>query len=200
MAGKHDTCRIEGCESIANRVGHQLCEMHYYRYRRNGHFDHVGQALPGDIEHSHGYVLKAAPGHPRAIGNYRAYEHRVVFYDAHGEGPFNCHWCTCVVTWDDMHVDHLDADKQNNTLSNLVASCALCNQHRGHERIRTTMRERHGYEIDGQKRTLNEWAALVGISRNSIITRLKKGWSLRRAVLEPRGKYGPISKKVKRII
>lgn len=127
------TCSAHGCDKPATRVGADLCETHYYRIRRNGILGLVGYAKPGVIHHSHGYVLAEAKGHPMALGGYRAYEHRVVFYDAHGAGPFNCHWCAIPVSWDDMHVDHVDGCKDHNELGNLVASCALCNQGRGRD-------------------------------------------------------------------
>lgn len=184
-------CAVDGCGMKAVRVGAQMCEKHYMRMRRNETTEYVGRAIPGKLEHSHGYVLVPAAGHPRALGGYRAYEHRVVFTDAHGEGPFNCHWCSKVVTWSDMHVDHVDADKANNDLSNLVASCADCNQRRGHEKIRETWRKRNGVTINGVTRTLNEWAEVVGLRRSSIVARLKAGWDIERAVFEPRGKFGP---------
>lgn len=184
-------CRVAGCTSKAGRTGQRLCEMHYMRLIRNGTTDYVGNVIPGNREHSGGYVLTPAPGHPRALGGYRAYEHRVVFYDTHGEGPFNCHWCGCVVTWNDMHVDHVDGNRDHNALSNLVASCPPCNQERGHEKIRCTLRKRYGLTIDGETRTLNEWAANANISRSTIIMRLKKGWEPERAVFQPRGKFGP---------
>ena len=194
MAGSYNTCSVDGCEAEATRVGCGMCEKHYYRKRRQGTTDYVGQAIVGNRKHSGGYVLAPAPDHPMALGGYRAYEHRVVFYDNHGEGPFNCHWCGCVVTWGDMHVDHLDGVRDHNTIGNLVASCAICNQRRGHDAIRNTMRARHGLTVAGKTLTLNEWAAQVGISRNSVLERIKKGWALERAVFEPRGKYGPKSR------
>jgi hypothetical protein len=57
--------------------------------------------------------------------------------------------------------------------------------------MRLTVRERNGVTINGRKKTLNEWAAEAGISRSSIISRLKAGWPIERAVFEPRGKFGP---------
>lgn len=187
-------CCVDGCDKPATRVGAKMCERHYVRQHRNGTTKYVGNVIPGNRKHSGGYVLQAAPGHPRALGGYRAYQHRVVFTDKHGEGPFNCHWCDAVVTWSDMHVDHVDSDPTNNAIENLVASCADCNQRRGHEKIRATMRARYGITIDGETRTLNEWAAKAGISRSSIVARLKAGWEPKRAVFEPRGKFGPKSR------
>ena len=186
-------CTVEGCAKLANRVGLGLCESHYMRLRRNETTEFIGHRAPGNLQHSNGYVVKAAPGHPRALGGYRAYEHRVVFTDAHGEGPFTCHWCQKQVTWSDMHVDHVDADPSNNAIENLVASCPPCNVKRGHQQGRDTWREKVGIELNGEKRTLNEWAALYGISRVSIVARMKRGLSPEDAITRPRGKFGPKS-------
>lgn len=184
-------CCVVGCENKAVRVGAQMCESHYMRQRRNGTTDFVGHEIHGDLEHSGGYVLQAAPGHPRALGGHRAYQHRVVFTDAHGEGPFKCHWCGNSVTWSDMHVDHLDADKKNNDINNLVASCPVCNQQRGHDRMMETLRAKSGITLNGTTKTLNEWASEYGITRNAIILRMKQGWSVERAITVPRGNHGP---------
>ncbi|KZY53136.1 hypothetical protein A3734_16805 [Sulfitobacter sp. HI0054] len=113
--------------------------------RRNGHVQLKLEVSPPkeEIDHSHGYILEYAPGHWHALrtGNSRVYQHRRVYFDEYGEGPFDCHWCGTCVTWDDMHVDHVNAVKDDNRLENLVASCAECNQKRGKEKMRNTARE-----------------------------------------------------------
>lgn len=71
-----------------------------------------------------------------------AYEHRVVLYDAIGPGWHDCHHCGTAVSWDRtfprhldaLVVDHLDDDKANNELSNLVPSCQPCNTKRAGKR------------------------------------------------------------------
>lgn len=191
MAESNGTCCIDGCGKQATRVGARMCEMHYTRQRRNGTTDYVGGTIPGNLTHSNGYQLAAAPEHPRALGGYRAYEHRVVFTDAHGEGPFKCHWCGVTVTWDDMHVDHLDDDRANNDKRNLVASCPRCNQARGVEKMKATYRQRNGVTHEGVTRTLQEWADHIGISRPSLLHRIKTGWPMSRALTGGRGKAGP---------
>ncbi|QND42986.1 HNH endonuclease [Rhizobium leguminosarum bv. viciae] len=72
-----------------------------------------------------------APGHPLTEGK-RPYEfqHRVVFYDTNGVGPFECHWCGVEVDFSNMHIDHHDNDKTNNTPGNLLPSCPHCNMNR----------------------------------------------------------------------
>lgn len=201
----YPSCSVDGCQDPATRVGPGLCEKHYYRVRRQGTTEFVGNAKPGNLthsrgrtkpgdrEHSNGYVLAAAPGHPRALGAYRAYQHRVVFTDTHGEGPFKCNWCGVEVTWGDMHVDHLDEDKTNNAPVNLVASCAVCNMHRSDEKKMANYREKFGIAHAGEKLTLNEWAARLGISWVALRWRLDNGWPLEKALTQGRGKTGPCS-------
>lgn len=183
-------CKVEGCNKHANRVGAGLCEMHYARLRRNASLDLVKPA-PEVLEHSHGYLLDYAPGHPleTANGKGRVYQHRRVYYDAHGAGPFNCFHCGAVVVWGALHIDHLDDNKQNNTISNLAASCPVCNQQRGKQKMVDTLRVRYGVTAFGKTQTLNEWAAEYRISRPAIVDRLKRGWSAEDAISAPSRKH-----------
>lgn len=184
-------CSIEGCDRLANRTGAGLCETHYYRQRRNGTTDLKVLGNEGDLEHSHGYVLRRANGHPMALGGSRAYLHRMVYYDAHGDGPFACHWCSKLVTWDDLHIDHVNEDKKDNRLDNLVASCCRCNTGRSMDKKKAKLARKNGIEFMGEVHTLNAWAGKLGISRMALVTRLKNGWSLERALTQTRGKTGP---------
>jgi hypothetical protein len=143
---------------------------------------------------SNGYLYVKAIGHPLVGVGARAYAHRVAFYNTHGAGPFRCHWCGAGVSWADMHVDHLDDDKQNNDPRNLVAACPVCNMQRGHHKVIATHRAKTGITFNGETLTLNEWAARIGISRVSLMWRLRNGWPLGRALTEGRGVTGPASK------
>lgn len=184
-------CHVDGCSKPATRSGGTRCETHFYRERRNGTLELTLGRKPGALVHTHGYLLVPAAGHPRARGAYRAYEHRKVFTDAHGEGPFICHWCGKPVSWGDMHVDHLNEQVDDNRRENLVASCPGCNMTRNRERVMRRWRRETGLTANGETLTLNEWARRVGISRAALIARLSSGWPPDRAVSEPRGKSGP---------
>lgn len=187
-------CTVEGCGRTANRVGARLCEAHYMRVRRHGSTERRSKVKAGALEHSGGYLLDYAPCHPLSRGKARVYQHRAVFYAQHGDGPFECHWCNKVVGWSDMHVDHLNDDKQDNRIENLVASCPICNQKRGQQKMIASHRRRSGIEFGGMKLTPNEWARRLGISRASLLWRLSNGWDLARALSEPRGVHGPASR------
>lgn len=192
---RYDVCCVEGCDRTARSVGTPYCEVHYMRLRRRGTTDRFSTA--GRLPHSNGYVLVYAPNHPltqRHTGSWE-YEHRVVYYDAHGEGPFTCHWCASVVGWDSMHVDHLNDMPTDNREENLVASCPLCNQKRG--RVKMTRAQRANGTLlsyDGRTLCLSEWARLLDISRSSLRWRLNAGWTIDEVLSRPRGMSGPMRK------
>ncbi|WP_205737515.1 hypothetical protein [Halomonas campaniensis] len=192
-------CSVAGCECHANRVGAGLCEKHYMRMRRNGQIEKKNVVIPGNLVHSHGYMLTYSPGHPLQRGRHpRIYEHREVFYKVHGEGPFSCYWCREIVTWDDMHVDHLNDVRDDNSAKNLVASCAFCNQKRGHEKMKQTKRLQSSrrYTAHGKTMCLSEWARTLGISVASIEYRMNAGWAHNDVFSPRKGNTGPKSKPV----
>jgi hypothetical protein len=197
MARKHRTsCSVAGCEKPASRVGAGLCEMHYMRVRRHGDTDKVNRVKSGLLEHTGGYLLAYAPDHPLSRNRGRVYEHRAVFYAEKGEGPFRCHWCARVVTWDDMHVDHLNDDVKDNRPGNLVASCPRCNQRRGLWKMAKVHRESSGrrYSAHGKTMCLSEWSRETGVTRAALEFRLRAGWPSEK-VFGPRvGRSGPPSK------
>lgn len=84
------------------------------------------------------YFSAHAPNHPLATEGGRVGPHRIVLYDAIGPGPHPCHWCGESVAWavrratrrGDLVVDHVDGNRRNNKLANLVPSCHGCNVNR----------------------------------------------------------------------
>lgn len=186
-------CTVPGCSSAVRSPGCPHCDMHYCRLRRTGSLD-----LPkGDpfYRTPAGYLMVACPGHPMAQKGGRAFHHRIVYYDAHGAGPFDCHWCGKVVTWDTLHIDHVNAVRDDNRLENLVASCPRCNQARGHDKMRATQRSQGRLlTYDGLTMCVAEWAREIGISSQALNRRLKVGWPLERALTQGRGPTGPKTK------
>jgi len=183
-------CAVDVCGKETR--GRKYCEMHYYRMRRKSTLD--APSFKHRYDHSNGYVLILAPGHRLADSRGRVYEHRKVFYDANGEGPFNCHVCGVCLTWDDLHVDHLDDDRTHNDVSNLAPACEVCNPWRSKDKAVATRRERHArwIEFNGERLTLTDWAQRLGIAPTNVAARLER-WPLERALTEPRGRFGPKS-------
>lgn len=194
-----EVCSVEGCQVQHHGLGY--CEKHYsrlYRHRKAGRNLSVEKAPCRERYYdSNGYVFVYAPAHPLTTGKKGNYEreHRIVFYNNHGAGPFNCHHCDAIVTWDDMHVDHLNAVVDDNHPGNLVASCPTCNHWRGRRKMKETFRNKFPVMFNGVTRTYGEWAKSLGISRSSLVTRIKNGWTLEEALTTPKGKTGPKSKR-----
>lgn len=192
-------CQVEGCHRKRRSMSGLYCEAHYYRLRRTGQIELRPKPAPkAALQHSGGYLRLHAPDHPLAQrrGDRYEYHHRVVFYDAHGEGPFRCHVCAAPVGWGAMHVDHLNDDPADNRIENLAAACPTCNQWRGRQKMVATMRDRRGVwlEHQGHKATLGDWANRLGISRSALRFRLEAGWSLSDALSKGRGRSGPPSR------
>lgn len=193
MAGRKG-CEVDGCDLPQRSSRSRWCEKHYMRMRRNNDLRPRNEVSPPPpiVTHDAGYLLEYAPKHPMARGS-RVYQHRRVFFDAHGSGPFQCHWCHKVVTWADMHVDHVNAVRDDNRPENLVAACPSCNQGRARYKSAEASRRRakHIFALNGESLTASQWAARVGISSVSLLARIASGWPLERALTEGRGKTGP---------
>lgn len=181
-------CCVENCGNNSRTKYGQFCEKHYMRLRRNGD---TNRRKPEErITHSSGYVLLFRPEHPltKRSGRVREYEHRVVFYDTHGAGPFSCHWCGVQVSWSDMHVDHVNAVRDDNRLENLVASCARCNQGRAREAVDLAVRKRSPLiTFNGVSKRAVEWARELGITTTALRARLRR-WPTERALTEANGR------------
>ena len=59
------------------------------------------------------------------------------------------------------------------------------------------MRAKFGLQLsfNGQVLSLSDWAERLGVPARRVSKRLKAGWSVDRALTEPRGKTGPRSLK-----
>lgn len=190
-------CTIDGCNAVACRDMDTICEAHYMRRRRHGSFEVVSQVIDGPIIHSGGgYLLEYLPNHPlRTSKSARVYQHRAVYYDAFGAGPFACHCCGKPVSWIDMHVDHLNDIVTDNRIENLAPACAVCNQRRGRHKMTSKSRASAvQLSAHGMSMCKAEWSKHLGISRESIDDRLRRGASLDDALTPRRGKSGPKSK------
>ncbi len=190
------TCTVEGCELPPHSGFYSYCTAHNGRLRRRGSLYQAPFAQA--IQHSHGYLLVLAKGHPMARG-LRAYEHRVVFYDHNPDGPGHCAWCGLVLNWDSVQVDHLNRVRDDNRIENLAASCGPCNRDRAKPFAAKAANDRaRGYMVNGKWLSIVDAARSLGVTPNSITGRLKKGWSVERAMTERRGRTGPKRSEAKR--
>lgn len=185
-------CSVLGCNKSTSYGRSKHCESHYQRLRRRGTTEPY---KPKErFDHSNGYILIRAPDHPLRQGKSGSYEyqHRVVFYDENGAGPFSCHWCDVGIDWESMHVDHVNDCRDDNRIANLVASCPRCNQKRGSPKsVRTLKSKGRLLSLSGREQCLGDWAREIGISRAALSFRLASGWSVERALTTPRGPTGP---------
>ena len=127
-------CKVDGCREISKTRWGTLCNTHYFRGRRTG--STADREKRGHSLTSHGYMSRSVRGHPAASPTGLLYEHREVFYGAFGKTGHRCSWCSKALEWGGkgthkLVIDHLNGDKEDNDIGNLVASCPGCNGVRG---------------------------------------------------------------------
>lgn len=128
-------CVVEGCPN-QRQYKSGICNSCYYRLRRSGTLDRKRWAYRA--LHSQGYVLVYDKTHLLCTKSGYVMEHRKILYDSIGAGPHSCYWCRSPIDWNvgkcvmgSLVPDHLDGDKKNNSLNNLVPACNRCNATRG---------------------------------------------------------------------
>lgn len=128
------TCTVPDCAKPARSAKAALCPMHYHRAYRHGSVDANPQSIKTGTPRT--YRTRYVPRHPLSSKHGIAYEHRVVLFDAIGAGKHSCHWCNLAVEWlpkgspGILVVDHVNEDKADNRIENLVPSCLSCNSAR----------------------------------------------------------------------
>jgi HNH endonuclease len=176
-------CHAEGCNRTVISRNNPHCELHYWRMKRWNTTDDINPPKER-YKTADGYILIRRPDHPlcRESMNGRVFEHRIVYYENHGEGPFHCHWCGIPITWHTLHIDHVDDNRQNNSPVNLVASCQVCNHKRGLKKMATHPRARRFIEHEGKTMCLADWAREKGMHIDKLRGRLNRGWLPARAL------------------
>jgi len=151
-------CSIDGCEKASRARG--WCQMHYRRWSLHGDPNvATKRKLINRRIRNGGYIQVRQPEHPLANPDGWVWEHRVVLLASIGPGTHPCHWCGKDVSWDysvgpdngrALVVDHLDEQRANNVLSNLVPSCVVCNLHRSRkpQPVMTHCRRGHAFTPD----------------------------------------------------
>lgn len=125
-------CAVASCRRPSKFQG--LCKFHYERQLQTG--DPL-KRRPRALRPVKRYRTVGAADHPLVRSDGKVATHRRILFDAIGPGPHPCHWCGTPVVWAtgqeairNLVVDHLDHDKLNNDLANLVPTCNACNGHR----------------------------------------------------------------------
>lgn len=163
----------------------QVCQMHYFRFMRKGHYELEPRTYR--IINEAGYHSVWNPSHPLAQQGGYVFEHRAVLFAAIGPAPMQCALCQTALTWKTCKVDHIDEVVSNNERSNLRPTCNFCNSRRG---IRPPIEWdwTHKLTHSGERRTARDWARdpRVRVAYATIIRRKKRGASDEEALFAPR--------------
>ena len=125
-------CKVDGCGRSAMYKEKRLCQMHYFRFMRNGSYDLLPTSRIYRRQNPAGYQMLFEPNHKLSHSNGYVYEHRMVYHDQIDDNPKNCSICGKGIDWQSLHIDHIDDDVTNNCSSNLRATCRACNTMQGH--------------------------------------------------------------------
>lgn len=188
---KHGNCTVEGCDRLAHYKQEMICQMHYFRRMRNGHFglkQSKYQRL-GYSEHSNGYRILRIPDHPLAHARGDVYEHRAVVFDKYGWDLPPCEMCGAEsdLSTRKTHIDHIDENRANNDPSNLRILCNPCNVSRT-EKVHHSYGHCMAVTVNGVTKTPAEWARETGVKVHAatIRQRIKAGYTHYDALYAPK--------------
>lgn len=176
-------CKVKDCKKEAMYKGEKLCQMHYFRKMRNGHFKLKGFREHGEprqrkkrIIDDRGYTTVYADGHPLADSKGTVREHRLVYFNQINSSPDSCEMCQSAITWESLHIDHIDNNPENNAPENLRALCRGCNVFRAHN---PKSMGKHFLTIGDKTLTAAAWARQPGVkvAGHTIIRRKQNGAS-----------------------
>lgn len=175
-------CKVDGCDRNSNYAEKNVCQKHYFRFMRNGHYG-LKETRAEIVRHREyrtqnpaGYYLIYEPQHPLSQKQGNVYEHRAVYYAEISETVESCDLCGDKVTWDTCHIDHIDESVTNNKKKNLRCLCRSCNVFRGHTAFSMG---KYFLTINGISKTANAWARADGVevSITTILRRKRNGMS-----------------------
>lgn len=145
------TCVVPECDKSSRSTVKTYCPMHYHRIYRHGSLDANFSTEGKPFGTPRLYKTMYAKGHPTVGRNGKTYVHRKILYDAIGDGAHSCHWCSTEVRWfvgrgktNNLVVDHLNDDKGDNRLENLVPTCNGCNAGRAAQKRHKVIKEKLG--------------------------------------------------------
>lgn len=174
-----------------------ICQMHYFRFMRNGTYDLKDKSeykrksgkigVDGWSITPNGYKKIYVGDHELSVKGY-AFEHRYVLYEASRGKDLSCEFCGREFSFRPYkdHVDHIDNDKLNNSIENLRPLCNACNTRRT---IRTPHEEKGKISLtyNGETKTPEEWGRddRIPVYGPTIRQRLKAGWDSEKALTTP---------------
>ena len=181
-------CKVEGCKKGVMYKARKLCQMHYFRFMRNGTYK-LKRKRKYRQTNPAGYQLLYIPGHHLSQNGGYIYEHRKVAYDKYGDNLPDCELCGKECTWDiyTTHIDHIDEDVTNNDPENLRPLCCACNSRRNlgpsHEKSNSA-----SISFSGETMTAAEWSRdyRVKVCGSTILRRKKRGMSDNDALFLPK--------------
>lgn len=186
-------CRISDCDRESMYKNKDLCQMHYFRFMRNGSFKlKNGRESSRNPNASHitsnGYVVVYRPDHKLARGTGYILQHREVYYNHVGDNTPDCDICGCSTSWEiyKYHVDHIDENKKNNDLSNLRMLCNSCNVTRT-KKVHHKSKNSTAITINGETKTAQEWSRTDGV--------IVSGATIRRRLAAGMGEYDSVYSK-----
>lgn len=122
------TCSTPGCGKTVKRKASGQCEACYIQVRRTGGTKRRG--IKGCLVRLNGYMYRLNREHPLAHSNGYVPEHRAVMYASNPQ-ELKCFWCGRTLgEWRNVCVDHLNENKIDNRIENLVMACNRCNRQR----------------------------------------------------------------------
>lgn len=183
--GVHMNCSIYGCERKVMYKAQSICQMHYFRFMRNGKYDLLiasekkkGAANSGRkrAQNAKGYQMLYEPLHPLAMKTGYVYEHRKVIYEKFGNILPDCELCNKPISWETAHIDHKNNDVTDNDLENLRPLCRACNTFRGHSHTSMT---KNIIFINGVGKSAHAWSRVEGVNVSGITIkrRLRQGFT-----------------------
>ena len=185
---KHDfTCKVEGCERAANYKEEGVCQKHYFRMMRYGTYN-LTSSRKEFIFSPNGYKKIYLPDHPLSDKGGYVFEHRYFLFEKIGFGSHSCAMCGKPWSWKGKsdHVDHINEDRLDNSISNLRPLCNPCNSRRN--RIpEHKCKNKSSITLFGETKTAEEWGRdqRVEVSGYNLRQRLKAGWNIEKAISTP---------------